>query len=265
MRHEPDNVVASLGLHLAAQRLLLGVGAGEEEVLPDHEAQLVARVVEGVVLVDAAAPDPHQVHARVGGLAQPGGKRSGVIRDGNTLSAIQLTPREDPFAVDDEGEAGAVPVRLSGPVPRSGSRCAGARSPGAAPRNRGRPRRVRVPGRRAGCRSRGATTGRRPAPPASVRRASPPPRRAPRRGRPRRWPARRASGPSPGAVRSTSTRTSTRPVPRWTVTSGRTSASRAVDHRSSRTGRQMPAVTRVGPQSQPKLHAILRMYWNGSG
>ena len=28
---------------------------------------------------------------------------------------------------------------------------------------------------------------------------------------------------------------------------------------------QMPAVTRVGPQSQPKLQAILRMKWNGSG
>lgn len=33
---------------------------------------------------------------------------------------------------------------------------------------------------------------------------------------------------------------------------------------SSATGRQMPEVTRVGPQSQPKLQAILRMKAYGS-
>ena len=49
-----------------------------------------------------------------------------------------------------------------------------------------------------------------------------------------------------------------------TVTSGRTRAIRAVDQCSSRAGRQIPAVTRVGPQSQPKEQAILRMYWKGS-
>jgi hypothetical protein len=49
------------------------------------------------------------------------------------------------------------------------------------------------------------------------------------------------------------------------VASGRTEASRAVLQPSSRTGRQMPAVTSVGPQSQPKLAAIFRTNWNGSG
>ena len=70
------------------------------------------------------------------------------------------------------------------------------------------------------------------------------------------------SGPS--AARSTSTCTETRPVPPSTVTSGRTRASRAVDHASRPIGCQMPAVTSVGPQSQPKLQADLRMKLNGS-
>ena len=38
---------------------------------------------------------------------------------------------------------------------------------------------------------------------------------------------------------------------------------RATAHRSSRTGRQIPDVVRAGPQSQPKLQAILRMALNG--
>jgi hypothetical protein len=67
------------------------------------------------------------------------------------------------------------------------------------------------------------------------------------------------------AARETATCTSTRPVPPSTLTCGRTSASRATDHADSPIGCQIPAVTSVGPQSQPKLHAILRTYWNGSG
>ncbi|MDH6439171.1 hypothetical protein M2158_007712 [Streptomyces sp. SAI-144] len=65
-------------------------------------------------------------------------------------------------------------------------------------------------------------------------------------------------------ARSTSTANSTTPTPCSTVTSGRTRAIRAVDHRSRRTGRQIPAVTSVGPQSQPNEQAILRRYWYGS-
>ncbi len=71
--------------------------------------------------------------------------------------------------------------------------------------------------------------------------------------------------PWPVAVRSTVRCASTRPCVPVTVTRGRTRSIRAVDQCSSRAGRQIPAVTTVGPQSQPKLHAILRMYWNGSG
>ncbi len=67
------------------------------------------------------------------------------------------------------------------------------------------------------------------------------------------------------AARSSRTRTSTRPTPPPTVTCGRTSANRATDQQSRPIGRQMPAVTRVGPQSHPKLHACLRMKLNGSG
>ena len=68
---------------------------------------------------------------------------------------------------------------------------------------------------------------------------------------------------SPPAARSTSTWTSTVPVLPSTVTSGRTAASRAVVQRCSVTGRQMPAVTSSGTQSQPKLHAILRIPLKG--
>lgn len=75
--------------------------------------------------------------------------------------------------------------------------------------------------------------------------------------------ARTVSGTS--ATRSTSTCTSTRPSRPSMVTSGRTVASRAVDQACRPISCQMPAVTSVGPQSQPKLQAILRMKWNGSG
>jgi hypothetical protein len=44
---------------------------------------------------------------------------------------------------------------------------------------------------------------------------------------------------------------------------GRTALSRAVLHECSDTGRQIPAVTRSGPQSHPKLHAIFRIALKG--
>ena len=69
VRAEPGDRLAGLRLDLDGQPLLLGVGgAGEEEVLPDEHARLVAGVVEVVRLVDAAAPDPQQVHVRLGGV-----------------------------------------------------------------------------------------------------------------------------------------------------------------------------------------------------
>ena len=48
-------------------------------------------------------------------------------------------------------------------------------------------------------------------------------------------------------------------------TSGRTDAIRATRHRSTVTGCQRPAVCRSGPQSQPKLQAILRTMFSGWG
>ena len=69
---EPPHLRLGLGADAVEER---GVGrvhpAAEHEVLPDQDAQLVAGVVEGVVLVDAAAPDAEHVHVRVGGALAP--------------------------------------------------------------------------------------------------------------------------------------------------------------------------------------------------
>lgn len=112
MRHQPYDVLPGLRLHLTPQRLLLRVGGTcEREVLPDQQPELVAGVVEVLALVDPAAPDPHQVHSGLGRLSQPlpvpltgdpGGEH--VVRD--PVHAA----REEPLAVDDEGEPGAVRV-----------------------------------------------------------------------------------------------------------------------------------------------------------
>src|SRR5215216_1479694 len=46
-------------------------GAGEHEVLPDEEAQRVAKFVKDVMLVDASAPNAQHVHIRfLGGKKQ---------------------------------------------------------------------------------------------------------------------------------------------------------------------------------------------------
>ena len=75
VRRQPGDVLAGLGLDLVAERLLLGVrGAGEQEVLPDHQPALVAEVVEVVRLVDAAAPDAQQVGVRGDRLVEPAGE-----------------------------------------------------------------------------------------------------------------------------------------------------------------------------------------------
>ena len=62
---QPGDIVGRLFLEPRVVRLVLVVGgAGAQKVLPDHHAQLVAGVVEGVVLIDAPAPDPEHVHVR---------------------------------------------------------------------------------------------------------------------------------------------------------------------------------------------------------
>ena len=68
-----------------------------------------------------------------------------------------------------------------------------------------------------------------------------------------------AASPTDAPARSRSTCTSTTPRDPSTVTTGRTDASRTDDHDSSVTGLQMPEVAVSSPQSQPKLHAILRI------
>src|SRR5699024_2615516 len=57
-------LLAGLGLELAAQRVPLGVGgAGHGEVLPHHDPQFIAQVVEELGFVEPAAPDAQGVHA----------------------------------------------------------------------------------------------------------------------------------------------------------------------------------------------------------
>jgi hypothetical protein len=75
---EPGDVVAGLRRDLCGKGLLLRIrGAGEEEVLPDQQTQLVGEVIEVVRLVNPAAPDPDVVDVGV---------------DGNVSSGIQFTP-----------------------------------------------------------------------------------------------------------------------------------------------------------------------------
>ena len=79
--------------------------AGEHEILPHQQPELVAQVVEILALVDAAAPDPHHVHVGLGraaqvplvvGAGQPGDE---TVR-GNPVGALG----EDRPAVDDKLE-----------------------------------------------------------------------------------------------------------------------------------------------------------------
>ncbi|GAA3414450.1 hypothetical protein GCM10018952_34990 [Streptosporangium vulgare] len=65
-------------------------------------------------------------------------------------------------------------------------------------------------------------------------------------------------------ARSTVTCASTCPSGPSVLTSGRTDAILAPLHECSPMGRQMPEVTTDGPQSQPKLQAVLRMNWYGA-
>ena len=260
MRHQPYDVLPRLGLHLAPQRLLLRVGrAREREVLPDQQPQLVAGVVEVLALVDPAAPDPHEVDTGVGRLREPlavplagDPGRKHVVRDPvhpRANSRSPLTTRVNPVPCASARRSSSTvrnPTRRRQHVERAALRDAA-----STRRRTAAVRRIRA-----------ATTAPRPAPPA-VR-----PRSVARRPvRDRAAPPTRASSVSPASTRvparrRRATRRARRPVRR--VTSGRTRAIRAVDQRSSRTGRQIPAVTRVGPQSQPKEQAILRMYWYGS-
>jgi len=61
---EPAYLVSRLLLDLPPQlRVVVGVvHAGEAEVLPDQQPELITQAVKGIVLVDAAAPYPEHDH-----------------------------------------------------------------------------------------------------------------------------------------------------------------------------------------------------------
>ena len=69
---QPHDRLGRLGGDLGDRVVVLGIGgAGEQEVLHHQQPELVAGVVELVGLIAPAAPDAHQVDARVGRLPQP--------------------------------------------------------------------------------------------------------------------------------------------------------------------------------------------------
>jgi hypothetical protein len=66
---QAPHVVDGLAAHVLEEGVVARIhAAGEHEVLPDEDAELVREVVEAIVLVDAAAPDAQHVHVRVGRL-----------------------------------------------------------------------------------------------------------------------------------------------------------------------------------------------------
>ena len=94
VRGQAGDVLAGLRLELVPERLLLGVRrAGQQEVLPDQQAALVAELVEVLGLVDPAAPDADEVEV---GVDAPGrarcASRSRVMRVSRWSSGIQLAP-----------------------------------------------------------------------------------------------------------------------------------------------------------------------------
>ena len=96
VRAEPSYLMIDLGAHLGEEirRRRIEV-AGEHEVLPDQQAELVAEIVEEILFVEAAAPHADHVHVGVGrGAASSLRVSSGVARDGSASAGIQLAPRQ---------------------------------------------------------------------------------------------------------------------------------------------------------------------------
>lgn len=114
MPGQAHDVLARLGLELAAQRLELGVGgAGGGEVLPHHDPQLVAQLVQPFGLVQPAAPDAQGVHP---GLERVGDARAVVLLGQAGGEAVVGDPvralGEDRAVVDHDREGGADLVGL---------------------------------------------------------------------------------------------------------------------------------------------------------
>ena len=131
---QPGHCLARLRLDLVAQRLLLGVGrAGEQEVLPDEQTQLVGERVEVVGLVDAAAPDADQVDVRLQCVAEPASVAVAVYLGeervvGNPVHAAH----EDQLVVDEELERTS--GRVGSRVHPYGAEADASRPPGGAER-----------------------------------------------------------------------------------------------------------------------------------
>ena len=87
--------------------------AGEHEVLPDQQAELVAGLVEAGRLVAAAAPDADHVHVGVGGrLQQVAGRLRGDAAGQGVGGDPVGAAGEDGAAVDAQAEAAAGGVGL---------------------------------------------------------------------------------------------------------------------------------------------------------
>src|SRR5690606_20908201 len=89
-------------------------GTGKHEVLPDADAQFVADVVKGVVLINAAAPHAQHVHVGGGSIHQ----QTAVIVGGQARDeGIRRNPvgafGEERHAVDGELERFAPFVRVT--------------------------------------------------------------------------------------------------------------------------------------------------------
>src|SRR4051812_13632679 len=104
---EAARVVGDLRRDALAE-LLIPTGkrhAGEQYVLPHADAQLVARFVEGLVLVPAATPHTQHVHVGGRGVLAPGAQ---VLMTGPTNHGIGRDPvgtlREEAHTVALEGE-----------------------------------------------------------------------------------------------------------------------------------------------------------------
>lgn len=113
MRGEPAHLVIDLDRYIVEEILGRGVEvAGEHEILPDHEAQPVAKIVEMILLVEAAAPDADHVH--IGGFGRLQ-QILGLLRRRQRKQRVGRDPvgaaAEDLAAVDLEGEAAAGCIR----------------------------------------------------------------------------------------------------------------------------------------------------------
>ena len=100
-----DGLGGELLLHLVGEP---DVGAGHHEVLPDHDALLIAEVVELVLGIVAAAPDAERIEVGIDGpldvvLNALVGNAAQEIVHGDVVG----THGEDLHAVDDEGELAA--------------------------------------------------------------------------------------------------------------------------------------------------------------